>query len=608
MNTHAEKTQENKGQSVASSVFQKQSGGESIFQFVDNRPEAIAQQKLQEMATISPQAKQAAQLQAMANNYSAQQQQPIQKKENNTGLPDNLKTGMENMSGMLLDDVKVHRYSEKPAQLQAHAYAQGTDIHIGPGQEKHLPHEAWHVVQQKQGRVKPTAQIKGKLNINDDTGLEKEADVMGAKALQMKHSNEDKVNSTLQHRNITTSSSTLQRKVGFELEVPLWSITKPNGPYAKNIKLATGTGWYLQSDLLGGASVDPEFVVMPVDETPAGLASLTAAMANLTAFGAGLVGAAAGPIPMRGLAGVTGQGMAGIIDRRVGPLLADPQVTAGIHKDRVLDLLTDLGNIVIGPGGGQIPGSAGTAELAEGPGAALSLETASQAGQALIAAPNNRSREYAGLVALVGHQVYRGRTVMAQYSKQLASVMVRSKIPPALVATDEIRNGTVTIVQWRADVLNAATDAGADVVPALADPLIFAWGVGVGPTVQAYLDGLYGGQQDLLANTEPSMGAMGTERVGPVQTYFGFDVRPKGLIVELRDIKQDIPMAQWTPFAIAIFNYVQGMNDLAVAAPVYAGIPGFGLAAPPPVPAAALPPPPDVGFVQGWATYLRAYI
>ena len=28
------------------------------------------------------------------------------------------------------------------------------DIHLGPGQEKHLPHEAWHVVQQKQGQSK----------------------------------------------------------------------------------------------------------------------------------------------------------------------------------------------------------------------------------------------------------------------------------------------------------------------------------------------------------------------------------------------------------------------------------------------------------------------
>jgi hypothetical protein len=91
---------------------------------------------------------------------------------------------MENLSGMSLDDVKVHRNSDKPAQLQAHAYAQGTDIHLGAGQEKHLPHEAWHVVQQKQGRVKPTMQMKGKVNVNDDAGLEKEADVMGLRSLK----------------------------------------------------------------------------------------------------------------------------------------------------------------------------------------------------------------------------------------------------------------------------------------------------------------------------------------------------------------------------------------------------------------------------------------
>ncbi|MFB9080628.1 DUF4157 domain-containing protein [Flavobacterium procerum] len=109
---------------------------------------------------------------------------PLQKKENNTGLPDNLKSGIENLSGYSMDDVKVHYNSDKPAQLQAHAYAQGTDIHIASGQEKHLPHEAWHVVQQKQGRVQPTLQMKGNVNVNDDAGLENEADVMGAKALQ----------------------------------------------------------------------------------------------------------------------------------------------------------------------------------------------------------------------------------------------------------------------------------------------------------------------------------------------------------------------------------------------------------------------------------------
>ncbi len=112
------------------------------------------------------------------------EKEPFQLKPNDTGLPDQLKSGVENLSGFSLDDVNVHYNSSKPAQLQAHAYAQGTDIHLGPGQEKHLPHEAWHVVQQKQGRVKPSRQMKGKVNVNDDEGLETEADVMGAKALQ----------------------------------------------------------------------------------------------------------------------------------------------------------------------------------------------------------------------------------------------------------------------------------------------------------------------------------------------------------------------------------------------------------------------------------------
>jgi len=110
------------------------------------------------------------------------EEMPVQKKANNTGLPDNLKSGIENMSGMAMDHVKVHYNSPRPAQLQAHAFAQGSDIHLAPGQEKHLPHEAWHVVQQAQGRVQPTMQMKEGVPVNDNAGLEHEADVMGAKA------------------------------------------------------------------------------------------------------------------------------------------------------------------------------------------------------------------------------------------------------------------------------------------------------------------------------------------------------------------------------------------------------------------------------------------
>ena len=105
---------------------------------------------------------------------------------NRTGLPDNLKSGVESLSGMSLDHVRVHYNSSQPASLQAHAYAQGSDIHVGPGQEQHLPHEAWHVVQQAQGRVQPTMQMNDGVPVNDDRHLENEADVMGAKAMQMK--------------------------------------------------------------------------------------------------------------------------------------------------------------------------------------------------------------------------------------------------------------------------------------------------------------------------------------------------------------------------------------------------------------------------------------
>ena len=101
---------------------------------------------------------------------------------NRTGLPDTLKHGIEALSGQSMDHVKVHYNSSKPAQLNAHAYAQGSDIHLAPGRQQHLPHEAWHVVQQAQGRVKPTLQMKAGVAVNDDAGLEHEATAMGAKA------------------------------------------------------------------------------------------------------------------------------------------------------------------------------------------------------------------------------------------------------------------------------------------------------------------------------------------------------------------------------------------------------------------------------------------
>ncbi|TFB32093.1 DUF4157 domain-containing protein [Pedobacter alluvionis] len=156
--------------------------------------------------------------------------QPIQKRANNTSLPDNLKTGIENLSHFSMDDVKVHYNSAKPAQLQAHAYAQGTEIHLASGQERHLPHEAWHIVQQKQGRVKPTLQMKGRVNVNDDASLEKEADVMGAIALQTK-AKENSLKS--QNKNFSADQKSLRNNSSKPNQFKSLIIQKAKKPKAK---------------------------------------------------------------------------------------------------------------------------------------------------------------------------------------------------------------------------------------------------------------------------------------------------------------------------------------------------------------------------------------
>ena len=162
----------------------------STFQFIqlqaaaDDKGKGNRITQLQSKSTQFTTFSRVAQLQAKRDSQmSSARPTVVQRVENKTGLPDGLKSGMESISGLSLDDVKVYRNSDKPAQLQAYAYAQGTNIHLGPGQEKHLPHELGHVVQQKQGVVKATTQLKGKVSINDDEGLEKQADLLGNKAL-----------------------------------------------------------------------------------------------------------------------------------------------------------------------------------------------------------------------------------------------------------------------------------------------------------------------------------------------------------------------------------------------------------------------------------------
>ena len=190
-----------------SRTIQQKCGGEGALEMVDNRPagilQAMSEHPVQRVEDDEDtlQGKFAQPIQRMEDDEEAIQgkfEQPIQRmedeedalqgkfeapvqKKNLTGMPDNLKAGIEDLSGFSMDDVRVQYGSSKPAAVQAHAYTQGTDIHIAPGQERHLPHEAWHVAQQMAGRVEPTTEIGG-MPVNDNAALEHEADVMGARA------------------------------------------------------------------------------------------------------------------------------------------------------------------------------------------------------------------------------------------------------------------------------------------------------------------------------------------------------------------------------------------------------------------------------------------
>lgn len=192
----AEKVHQEK---VARTIQQKQDGGGAL-QFVDNRmvntllqrvgleDEEGFQMKTAQLQSDEEedtlQGKFEPTVQRVEDDEEGLQMKAdtvFQQKPNNTGLPDNLKAGVESLSGFSMDDVKVHYNSSQPATVQALAYTQGTDIHVAPGQERHLPHEAWHVAQQLAGRVEPTTEVGG-MPVNDNIDLEHEADVMGARA------------------------------------------------------------------------------------------------------------------------------------------------------------------------------------------------------------------------------------------------------------------------------------------------------------------------------------------------------------------------------------------------------------------------------------------
>ena len=167
----AEKTYRNK----VARIIQQKRGGKSALEFADNRQNRMLQalaepvQRLEDEDEMlqgkfeNPVQREEDEAELLQGKF----EQPAQRlgdeeddelmqgkfetpeqKRNETGMSDNLKAGIEDLSGFAMDDVRVHYNSPEPATVQALAYTQGTDIYVAPGQEQHLPHEAWHVAQQ----------------------------------------------------------------------------------------------------------------------------------------------------------------------------------------------------------------------------------------------------------------------------------------------------------------------------------------------------------------------------------------------------------------------------------------------------------------------------
>ena len=105
------------------------------------------------------------------------------------GLSGDVRGKMENSFGADFSGVNIHTNSLQAKEIGALAYTQGSDVHFAPGQynpdtqsgQELLGHELTHVVQQREGRVEPTTQVNG-MPVNDNHGLENEADTLGAKA------------------------------------------------------------------------------------------------------------------------------------------------------------------------------------------------------------------------------------------------------------------------------------------------------------------------------------------------------------------------------------------------------------------------------------------
>lgn len=482
--------------------------------------------------------------------------QSIQRKENHTGMSDNLKSGLEGLSGYDLSHVRVHFNSSKPAQLNALAYAQGSDIHLGPGQEKHLPHEGWHIVQQLQGRVRPTAQLKRGTPINDDASLEAEATHMGTKAISESPAKTD-INL---RANQPPAGNVVQRLIGFEFEtsVPLKEGDRERALFKDKV-LLKGGGWSLTSETAHGAFV-VEFKVRAIDDQ-SDPAVLEAAMTELEAC-VNIIATANKPVTIQELAAQTGASMTEEHkDTTVipigDPIGARPQMTAGIALDKLTNLVADLAVKDTQLKGGP------TKSAQPSPMQRRIAKTGAAADQYFRSLRGTRPKTYEGFIAL-----------LTSYINGILSVDVPEYFKAAIPALSRANLGqfmAIKEISDRRDQIIKDVTSLTGVNPN--DPLFPSGYMEQGKltkddtgTIGKWLTSIIKGEDGIAWSTQLNQKGepFALEEVGP---------KPKdgkkqlGVPIEIRSLQQDIPHFGWKPFALHLFSYASSLNTSENPAP-----------------------------------------
>lgn len=491
-------------------------------------------------------------------------------------LPAGLRAGVEALSGLSLQGVRVHLDSPRPRQVNALACTHGKDIYLGPGQQRHLPHEAWHVVQQMQGRVGETGQVGGAA-INDNSALEAEADRMGARAnAGSLDGPETRPATPPQKTGAGSTSGVMQRRVGFEFEMN-WHVKAPGNTIGMHQAIVEGTNWEATPDM--SPHPDPnerrytgwgsfEYVTSAFDESLLGRVRLENTLdeiVTLTDTMAGRLGSLlrtddsihlsseiGGPVRWGAATPQARRGDILVVRHNEAPN-ASPQMTAGIRRENLPRVFGELG---AAPQAG-VPNIYGrdatTAGGALSPARTRIATVQARAAQQAARVPNSymnaaQRSTYEGAITHLALIVALGDIVnVGTNEKYLSPLLSRTNF-------GDLPGFVRRYATFKSDVLIASGRATVDNWNAVRTQRLFRASPAMGPmTIDAWLNAIRNGNDPLQWGREGDLQRWLPQQVGALGS------RSVGHVYEFRGISRRLPVGQWKNWALGQFDHVRNV-------------------------------------------------